>query len=157
MNFYSQCVGLTLVVACSICFSDSAHGQSFSRSFGRAFGGGSSSAEGSQSGGPGEFSTSASKNRNITVMENGKKISIAEDETGITVSVNGKRMRARNLAELRARFPGAFRMYQKHMGEANRRIAQPDSKVILREELVKLRNEVPQLRDLIDRMMQSIP
>ena len=157
MKSFSQCVGLTIALACTICFSDSAFGQSFSRSFGRTFGGGSSSAEGSQSGGPGQFSTDSTKSRNISVMDNGKKVSIIEDETGITVSVNGNRVRARNIAELKMHFPGAFRMYQKHMGQANRRKAQPDSKVILREELGKLRNEVPQLRDLIDRMLQSIP
>lgn len=127
-----------------------------------AFSGGSAHAGGGGGAGlPAQFNKDSLQNRSVSVIDNGKKISITQNETGIIVSVNGRQVRARNVAELKRKFPDAFRMYEKHLGKMNGRVDQPsDATVLLREELDKLRDENadnPQLRDLIDRMMNSVP
>ena len=122
----------------------------------RAFAGGSGS---SQAGFPGQFNADSSQNRSVSVVENGKKISIIENKNGIIVSVNGKRVRAKNAAELKRKFPDAFRLYEKHLEEANGFNAQPDATALLRKELRRFRDENannPQLRNLIERMMQNV-
>ena len=67
----------------------------------------------------GQLKASASQDRSISVMENGKKVSITGNKNGITVSVNGKRVRANNVAQLKKKFPDAFRTYEKQLAAAN--------------------------------------
>ncbi|MEL7337938.1 MAG: hypothetical protein AAFN70_17210, partial [Planctomycetota bacterium] len=63
--------------------------RSFARASGSASGRGM--AGGSTGGGRGrKFGMSTSNSRSVAVMDNGKKVNIAEDASGITVSVNGK-------------------------------------------------------------------
>ena len=127
---------------------------------GRAFAGGSgSSGGGGGAGGPGNFRSESSQARSVSVMENGKTITISENKAGITVAVNGQRVRAKNAADLRAKYPGAYKLYLKHLGATNGRVDLPDAETLLQQELRKLRDNNannPQLRALLDNMMRSV-
>ena len=136
--------------------------------------GSASSGGGGGAGTPGQFnrSTNASENRSVSVTDNGRKVSITQNKTGITVTMNGKRVRAKNAAELKKKFPDAFKMYEKHMGGADNQQATggvaaagggngpSDATILLREELTKMRDEhadQPQLKSLIEKMLRNVP
>ncbi len=105
-------------------------------------------------------SNSSDRSRSVTVMDNGKKVSIHENKAGgITVSVNGKRVRAKNAADLHRRSPEAFRLYEKHLAKPERRHDTPDAKSLLRDKLFEMHKENadnPQIRNLIERMLESV-
>lgn len=149
----------------------------------RAFGNGAGAAGDSSNGArgmglPGQSESSSGQNRSISVMENGEKISITENKSGILVSGHGKRVKAKDAAELKKKSPEAYRIYEKHLGEPaaagggavaggggraeagfNGNPGSPEATRLLRKELEKLREENagnPQMRDLIERMMQSV-
>ncbi|MEO1528972.1 MAG: hypothetical protein AAFX06_26420 [Planctomycetota bacterium] len=136
------------------------------RAGGSARGGGSPGAGGLAGSGNGPlgmqnpFHSSSSQNRSVSVIENGKKISITETKKGITVSINGKRVRAKNADQLKAKFPEAFQMYERHMGGADQRMMNPpDAMSLMRGQLSQLRDqnaENRQLREMLERMMESI-
>ncbi|MCA9175862.1 MAG: hypothetical protein KDB14_15360 [Planctomycetales bacterium] len=63
--------------------------------------------------------------RSVSLMENGKKVSITETEAGIAVSVDGKRVRANSLSQLRKGFPEAFRMFEEQLAAADGGDGQP--------------------------------
>ena len=67
-------------------------------------------------GGGGNFSEESMQSRTISTVDNGKRISIRETKTGITVSVNGKRIKAKNAKDLKKKSPAAFKMYDKYLG-----------------------------------------
>ena len=123
---------------------------------------------------PGRVKTSRSGNRRISVTEDGKEIYIAENAAGITVSVDGKRVRGKDVNDLRKRSPDAYRLYHDYLGngmndnhlEAANGLAKADGNVpsepaaLLREELNKMRDEhadQPQLKSLIDTMLRNVP
>ena len=128
----------------------------------RASAGGFSSGSGGSGGGrigaPMQFNNRSLKNRSISVVENGKKISINEDDTGITVAVNGKRVKAKNAEELKKKSPEAFEVYNKLVRGTNAQKGHSNATLLLQEELSKLRDENadnPRLRSLIDRMIEN--
>lgn len=67
----------------------------------------------------GQFNTNTSQDLSITVMENGKKVSITGNNTAMTVSVNGKAVRANRVAQVKKKFPDAFRMFEEQLAAAN--------------------------------------
>ena len=115
------------------------------------------------SGGPGNFNQDSTMNRNVTTVDNGKKISITQNKAGITVSINGKRVRAKNPAELKKKSSDAYEMYQKHMGKsfmggANSRTGHPDANTLMQQQLRKMLDDNadnPQVRDMIQRMIEN--
>ena len=121
--------------------------------FGSAISGGAGGA-----GLPGNLMTRSSQDRSISVMENGKKVSITENKNGITVSVNGKRVRAKNVDELKKNFPDAFDLYEKHSKMAMGQNGASEATRLLQEELGKLREnaDTPQLKNLIETMMRNV-
>ncbi|MEL6104924.1 MAG: hypothetical protein AAFU85_02755 [Planctomycetota bacterium] len=126
----------------------------------RAFASGSANANAGsgQSGFPGQFQTSSTQNRSVSVVENGKRISITENPSGITVSVNGRRVRTKDVSKLKKRFPEAFEAYEQHMGAGQRNARPLDATALLQQELTKLRDQNtgnPQLRGVIERLMDT--
>lgn len=117
-----------------------------------------SNSKSSQSGSQKQSGSSSSKNRSITVLEDGRKISITENDSGITVSINGRTVRAKNAARLKKKSPYAYKMYEKHLGDhANGN--ESESTKLLRDNLNKLRDENadnPQLKSLIEMMLQNV-
>ena len=93
------------------------------------------------------------------MIENGKKVSISENENGITVGVDGQKIQAQNLSELRMKSPEAYGLYQQHFagpGGMNRGV---DAKSLLQDELRKMKNENagnPQIQRLIEEMMRNV-
>lgn len=127
---------------------------------GSSRGGGSAGGSGNGRGGPGQFSEDSTQSRNVSLTENGKKISITQNKAGITVSVNGKRVRAKNATELKKKSPEAFKMYEKHLGASNGRshTNPPDAQTLMQEQLRKMLEQNadnPQVRKLIERMMEN--
>jgi hypothetical protein len=93
------------------------------------------------------------------LIDNGRKVSIAENPTGITVSVNGNIIRAGNANELKKRNLDAFNLYEKHLAPPKARQEAPNAKDLLREELNKMRDENannPALRGLFEKMLQEV-
>ena len=134
-------------------------GAAQSRGTARGFAKGSAGSAGSVAGLPMQPNASSTENRSVSVIDNGKKISITQNKTGITVSVNGKRVRAKNVAELKKKFPDAFKVYEKHLGGTDGGALQSDATSLLQEELGRLRDENadnPQLRNLIDGMIRNV-
>ena len=82
--------------------------------------GASSSTKGSR---PGSLKTksSKSKDRNVTVIDNGKKVTITENASGITVKVGRKSIRARNAKDLKEKSAKAFTLYEKHLKNSDTR------------------------------------
>lgn len=107
MRICSYYVGLIVVLVLTLCFVDSASPQGFSRPQ-------DNSGSGSNSFTRGSSSTSSS----ISFKKDGKKVSIKENESGITVSVDGRSVRARNLDELKQRHPEAHQLYVEKPGFA---------------------------------------
>ena len=102
--------------------------------------------------------SSVARARSISVIENGNNVSITEDKNGIIVSVNGKRVRAKDVAELKNKFPDTFKLYEKHTRAATGHNGKSDATTLLREELGKLRDanaDNPQLKDLIEEMLRQ--
>ncbi|MCA9175861.1 MAG: hypothetical protein KDB14_15355 [Planctomycetales bacterium] len=136
MKSYSHYVGLTIAVACGICLADLASAQAVpaQRSGGlavtKSFGFGTvSGATGQNDDDEGGYSrsgpqsqqrtsSSASASRSVSFSKDGMRVSIAENAAGITVSVNGHSVRAKNVAELEKRFPDAYRLYEEGMSKA---------------------------------------
>ena len=130
------------------------------RSSARASANGSTGSGGGGTGSPEQISKSSSKTRSVSAMDNGKKVSITENKKGITVSMNGNRVRAKNVAELKEKSPAAFRMYEKHLGARKGHPKQTDATALLQEELSKFRDENadnPRVRDLIEKMIENVP
>ena len=109
-------------------------------------------------GGPGQFKSNSSSSRSFSTMENGHKVTITENKSGITVDVNGQTVRASNVDELRTNFPDAYQLYERHMRRgigANNRM---DARSLMQSELLKMRDKNaanPQLRSMIERMMRN--
>lgn len=143
--------------------------------------GGSASASGSgssssmKSGSPGSLETqsSKSKDRSVTVIDNGKKVTIFENNSGITVKVGEKSIRAKNAKELKKKSARAFKLYEKHLKNADtrrngtdaerllrRNVAErPTASDLLREKLEEMKNQKsgdPRFRDLIQRMLREM-
>ena len=121
-------------------------------------GGSAGSTSGNQPGNR-QVRNSSSKNRSISLIDNGRKVSIAENRTGITVSVNGKIIRARNATELKKRNVDAYNLYEEHLAPPKARQEAPNATDLLREELNKMRDENannPALRGLIEKMLQEV-
>ena len=143
--------------------------------------GGSASASGSQSSsstngsrpGSSETRSSRSRDRSITVTDNGKTVTIVENASGITVTVGEKIVRARNANELKKESAEAFQLYEKHLNKPGARQegtdaedllrgnleAGPDASELLREKLNEMRNEKPddpRFQELIDRMLKEL-
>lgn len=143
--------------------------------------GGSASASGSQSSsstngsrpGSAETRSSKSRDRSITVTDNGKTVTIVENASGITVTVGEKIVRARNASELKKASAEAFQLYEKHLNKPGDRRegtdaedllrgnleAGPDASELLREKLKEMRNEKPddpRFQELIDRMLKEL-
>lgn len=115
---------------------------------------------GGQPGVPGQFKINSAQNRSISIMENGKQISITENESGVTVFVNGRRVRTKDVAKLKKRFPESFEVYEKHLGEEQRPVGDLDANDLMREEVLKLRDQNagnPQLRSAIERLIENLP
>lgn len=133
-----------------------------SRASGRAMagGGGSARAIGSNPNLPGGVEANASLSRSVSVSENGRNVSIAEDNGGITVTIDGRVIRAANETELRRKNAEAHRLYKEHLGapDVNER-DHPSANDLLRNELMNLRDENgdhPQLKGMIERMLREI-
>ena len=90
-------------------------------------------------------------------MQDGKKVSITENKRGIIVSVGGKRVRAKNPAELKKKYPDAYRLYNQHLGNDSVR-AGSDSATLLKEQLRRMRDNAdnPQMRNVIEQMLQLL-
>ena len=102
--------------------------------------------------------------------ENGRRISIIEDENGITISSGGRVIRAANAAELKKKNIKAFELYEKHLGAAAMEgaggiaaggdAAGGNAAVeLMREQLQKqiLENaDNPQIRMLLERMLLEL-
>ena len=134
--------------------------------------GSSSSTKGSH---PGSLETksSKSKDRSVTVTDNGKKVTIAENASGITVTVGEKSIRARNANELKKESAEAFKLYEKHLNKSDTRREgtdaenllrgnfeeSPNASDLLREKLKEMQNEKsddPRFQALIQKMLRAI-
>ncbi len=132
----------------------------------------SSSTKGSQPGGV-ETKGSSSRDRSVTVIDNGKEITIAESASGITVTVGEKTIRARNAEELKKESAEAFQLYERHLNKPGTRREGTDAEDLLRGNLEEgtsaseqLRNKLkelqaetsddPMLQELIKRMLQEM-
>ncbi len=149
--------------------------------FAIASGGGSASGSGSGSSSstngsfPGSLKTTSSKSRNrsVSVIDNGKKINIAENASGIIVEVGEKSIQARNANELKKKSANAFKLYEKHLKKPDAQRqgadpkallrgnfeARPNASDLLREKLKEMQNEKqvnPRIQDLIQRMLREI-
>lgn len=127
----------------------------------RGAAGGKASGTVNQTGSDPESSSSSDQKRSISVVENGRKIVITEDDKGITVSSRGKRVRAKDAAELKQKSPEAFGLYARHLQKADAIDvnAQPDANAFMRAELIKLREQNagnPQLRSVIENMLREV-
>ena len=123
----------------------------------RAIAGGAALAGGT--GFPGQFNSRSSRNRSISVTDNGREVSITENNNGLTVEVNGKRARAKNAAELKEKFPNAFKVYEKHLREEMSNDVELDAVRRMQDELGRLRDDNAnnlQLNNLIETMMRNI-
>ena len=150
---------------------------------GFAIGSSGGSASGSGSGGansmsseqPGkmEGKSSQSKDRSVSVMENGRKVKIAENASGITVDIDGKSIRVRNVGELKKKSPVAYKLYQKHINKPVAKQkesgadgilrgsfdAKPNAKDLLREKLKEMQNKKaadPRFQGLIQKMLKEM-
>ncbi|MCA9139061.1 MAG: protein kinase [Planctomycetales bacterium] len=98
-----------------------------------------------------------SANRQVEFNDSGRKVSISEDSTGITVTVDGRVVKAANVAELSKKDAQAFQLYEKVFGVTDMEIAPAISAFDLqRMQLERLRethSENPQLKSLIERML----
>ena len=77
---------------------------------------------------PRPLGTNSSPDRGISLIENGKIVTITGTETGIAVSLDGKRVRAKNTTQLRKKFPAAFRMFEEPLAGADGGDSQPAAK-----------------------------
>ena len=100
-----------------------------------------------------------SANRKVEFNDNGRKVSISENSTGITVSVDGRIVEAANPEELNKKDVQAFQLYEKVFGLANLNGVSPISASELqRKQLEGLRKKHagnPQIKSLIERMLQD--
>ncbi len=132
----------------------------------------SSSTKGSHPGSL-ETKTSKSKDRSVTVTDNGETVTIAENASGITVTVGKKSIRARNANELKRRSAEAFKLYEKHLNKPDTPRKGTDAENLLRgnfeegtdasdllrEKLKEMQNAQPanpRIQGLIQRMLQEI-
>lgn len=96
-------------------------------------------------------------NRQVQFIDNGRKVSISEDSTGITVSVDGRVVEAANPAELSKKDAQAFQLYEKVFGITDQERAPAISAFELqRMQLERLRDthsKNPQLKSLIESML----
>lgn len=146
-----------------------ASGSGFARGSGS---GSSSSSKGSNTDGV-KTKSSESKNRSVTVIDNGEKATISENASGITVEVGGKIIRARSVKELKKKNAKAYKLYEKHLKKVEtpqkgtdptdsfggKLDGRPTAKDLLREKLKEMRNEKsgdPRFQDLFKRMMKEI-
>lgn len=63
--------------------------------------------------------TRTSVNRSVSSINNGKKIRVKEDDSGVTVSVDGRVAKAASVAELKKVNPEAYRIYEEYLGGSN--------------------------------------
>ena len=116
-------------------------------------------------GGGGNFSEESMQSRTISTVDNGKRISIRETKTGITVSVNGKRIKAKNAKDLKKKSPEAFRMYEKYLGgnplmKMNLQPGKSKAQIMMEQQLQRLLDQNagnPQMREIIERMLENLP
>jgi len=142
--------------------------------------GGSASASGSQSSSstkgahPGnvESKSSRSRDRSVTAIDNGEKVTITESASGITVTVGEKSVRARTANELKKKSAKAFRLYEEYLDKPDAHREVPDADSLLRgdfgdtpnaadvlrqklEELKAERPDDPRFQELIQRMLRE--
>lgn len=142
--------------------------------------GGSASASGSQSSsstkgahpGSSEATSSRSRDRSVTAIDSGKKVTITENASGITVSVGEKTVRARNANELKRKSDRAFRLYEEYLVKPDTQREGPDAENLLRgnfgdmpnasdvlrqklEQLKAERPDDPRFQELIQRMLRE--
>lgn len=105
----------------------------------------------------------AQPDRKVSVSDNGRKVNITQDESGITVTIDGRTVHVATVDELK-NHPEVLELYSKYVGRSPANsptgARQVDAKQLLREELKKFRSENagnPQVQGLIDKMMQEIP
>ena len=120
-----------------------------------------------------ETKGSRSRDRSVTVIDNGKEITIAESASGITVTVGEKTIRARNADELKKESAEAFQLYERHLNKPGTRREGIDAEDLLRgnleegtsaseqlrDKLKELQAETsddPMLQELIKRMLQEM-
>ena len=142
---------------------------------GSASGSGSGSSSTTKGSHPGSLETksSESRDRSVTVTDNGEKVTIAENASGITVTVGKKSIRARNATELKKKSAKAFKLYEKHLNNSDTRRAGTDAENLLRgnfegrpnasnllaEKLKEMQNENsddPRVQELIQKMLREL-
>ena len=142
---------------------------------GSARGSGSGSSSTTKGSHPGSLETksSESKDRSVTVTDNGQTVTIAENASGITVTVGTKSIRARNATELKKKSAKAFKLYEKHLNQSDTRREEtdaenllrgnfegrPNASNLLRDKLKEMQNEKsddPRVQELIQRMMREL-
>jgi len=99
-----------------------------------------------------ESKSSGSKDRSVTVIENGKKVTIEENASGITVTVGGERIRARSATELKRKSVKAFELYEKHLTTSDTGPENVDAESLLRGAL----EEKPGAADLLRRKLEEM-
>lgn len=116
-------------------------------------------------GGGDHFSEESMLSRTISTVDNGKRISITETQTGITVSVNGKRITAKNAKDLKKKSPEAFEMYRKYLGgnplmKMNLQPSKSNAHIMMEQQLQRLLDQNagnPQMREIIERILENLP
>ena len=116
-------------------------------------------------GGGGNFSEESMQFRTISTVDNGKRISIRETKMGITVSINGKRIKAKNAKDLKKKSPEAFEMYDKYLGgnplmKMNLQPGKSNAQIMMEQQLQRLLDQNagnPQMREIIERMLENLP
>ena len=202
MKIHSGVVGLILAMVYCSCSTESTFGQANITSNKSSSASSKNSSE-KVSEFQRQFVTgNTSVNRSVSFKKDGKRVSITENANGITVSIDGKSVKARNAAELEKLSPEAYRLYKERIeatsakatikgsadasssatsqsnsqeksnkgsvsrggatgggGASSSGNGQSDSSKLLKENLNQLRNENannPQLRNLLDKMLQNV-
>jgi hypothetical protein len=131
----------------------------------------SSSTKGAHPGNVGSKS-SHSRDRSVTAIDNGEKVTITESASGITVTVGEKSVRARTANEQKKKSAKAFRLYEEYLNKPDAHREVPDADSLPRgdfgdmpnaadglrqklEELKAERPDHPRFQELIQRMLRE--
>tara|TARA_E500000305_G_scaffold106340_1_gene104828 strand:+ start:63 stop:677 length:615 start_codon:yes stop_codon:yes gene_type:complete len=118
MKIHSGVMGLILAMVCCSYSTESTFGQADITSNQS-----SSTSNKNSSGKVSEFQKkfftgNTSVNRSVSFKKDGKRVSITENANGITVSIDGKSVKASNAAELQRKSPEAYILYKERIGAA---------------------------------------